>query len=107
MCGQRSLRSSILIIFWIFIIVYFINNDFKYFFKLSFDLYKKSILVEVLNGMSMGEKKNMNLPGVEIDLPTVTEKDEEDILNFGLKKGFFFKLIFIIIIFNVEKSNIL
>lgn len=40
--------------------------------------------------MTMGEKKNMNLPGVEIDLPTVTEKDEEDILNFGLKKGYLY-----------------
>ena len=29
----------------------------------------------------------MNLPGVNIDLPTVTEKDEDDIVNFGLKKG--------------------
>ena len=29
----------------------------------------------------------MNLPGVIVDLPTVTEKDEDDILEFGLKKG--------------------
>lgn len=29
----------------------------------------------------------MNLPGCKIDLPTVTEKDEDDILNFGLKHG--------------------
>lgn len=50
-------------------------------------LFKKSVIAEVMNGITMGEKKNMNLPGVEIDLPTVTEKDEDDILNFGLKKG--------------------
>lgn len=29
----------------------------------------------------------MNLPGAIIDLPTVTEKDEDDIVNFGLKHG--------------------
>lgn len=29
----------------------------------------------------------MNLPGCQINLPTVTEKDEDDILEFGLKKG--------------------
>lgn len=29
----------------------------------------------------------MNLPGCLIDLPTVTKKDEEDILEFGLKEG--------------------
>jgi len=27
----------------------------------------------------------MNLPGAIIDLPTLTEKDEEDLLEFGLK----------------------
>lgn len=29
----------------------------------------------------------MNLPGVKIDLPTVTPKDEDDIVNFALKYG--------------------
>lgn len=29
----------------------------------------------------------MNLPGAIIDLPTLTEKDEDDIVDFGLKKG--------------------
>lgn len=37
--------------------------------------------------MSIGEKKNMNLPGCKVDLPTVTEKDEKDIVEFGLKHG--------------------
>jgi pyruvate kinase len=35
----------------------------------------------------LGEKKNMNLPGCTIDLPTLTEEDEKDIVEFGLKKG--------------------
>ena len=39
------------------------------------------------NNAKIGEKKNMNLPGCQITLPTVTDKDEEDILEFGLKKG--------------------
>lgn len=29
----------------------------------------------------------MNLPGCWVNLPTVTKKDEEDIMEFGLKKG--------------------
>ena len=29
----------------------------------------------------------MNLPGAIIDLPTLTEKDEEDLLEFGMKQG--------------------
>jgi len=37
--------------------------------------------------VAIGEKKNMNLPGCLIDLPTVTDKDEDDIVNFGLKHG--------------------
>lgn len=44
-------------------------------------------MVEVLNDVKIGERKNMNLPGCKIDLPTVTEKDEDDIVNFGLKHG--------------------
>lgn len=45
------------------------------------------VKAEVLNNAKLGEKKNMNLPGVIVDLPTITEKDEDDILEFGLKKG--------------------
>ncbi len=43
--------------------------------------------VIVKNNCKLGEKKNMNLPGAIIDLPTLTEKDEDDIVEFGLKKG--------------------
>eukprot|EP00330_Aristerostoma_sp_ATCC50986_P002011 CAMPEP_0114588698 /NCGR_PEP_ID=MMETSP0125-20121206/11341_1 /TAXON_ID=485358 ORGANISM="Aristerostoma sp., Strain ATCC 50986" /NCGR_SAMPLE_ID=MMETSP0125 /ASSEMBLY_ACC=CAM_ASM_000245 /LENGTH=499 /DNA_ID=CAMNT_0001785235 /DNA_START=12 /DNA_END=1511 /DNA_ORIENTATION=- len=44
------------------------------------------VKVELLNSAKLGERKNMNLPGVIVDLPTITEKDEDDIL-FGLKRG--------------------
>jgi len=43
------------------------------------------ITVLCKNACKLGEKKNMNLPGAIIDLPTLTEKDEEDLLEFGLK----------------------
>lgn len=41
--------------------------------------------VEVLNDGSIGSKKNMCLPGTVISLPTIGDKDEDDIINFGLK----------------------
>ena len=30
------------------------------------------------------ERKNMNLPGVIVDLPTLTKKDEEDLVKWGI-----------------------
>ena len=30
------------------------------------------------------ERKNVNLPGVVVDLPTLTAKDEEDLVQWGL-----------------------
>ncbi len=49
------------------------------------EILEKSIKVKVENDCSLGEKKNMNLPGCIVDLPTVTDKDADDIINFGLK----------------------
>ncbi len=36
------------------------------------------------NSALLGERKNVNLPGVIVDLPTLTEKDKEDILDWGV-----------------------
>ena len=36
------------------------------------------------NTATLGERKNVNLPGVVVDLPTLTEKDKEDILGWGV-----------------------
>ncbi|RDX62208.1 hypothetical protein CR513_59482, partial [Mucuna pruriens] len=36
------------------------------------------------NSAVLGERKNVNLPGVVIDLPTLTEKDKEDIFQWGI-----------------------
>ncbi|XP_010549615.1 PREDICTED: pyruvate kinase, cytosolic isozyme [Tarenaya hassleriana] len=36
------------------------------------------------NSAVLGERKNANLPGVVVDLPTLTDKDKEDILQWGV-----------------------
>jgi pyruvate kinase len=36
------------------------------------------------NTAMLGERKNVNLPGIVVDLPTLTEKDQEDILGWGV-----------------------
>jgi pyruvate kinase len=44
------------------------------------------VVTEIINGGMLGEKKGINLPGVSIKVPTLTEKDEAD-LAFALKSG--------------------
>lgn len=34
----------------------------------------RSVITEVMNNCVLGERKNMNLPGAIVDLPTLTEK---------------------------------
>lgn len=41
----------------------------------------------MLNAATLGNRKNMNLPGAVVDLPTLTEKDENDLIEFGIKKN--------------------
>ncbi|MFZ0689709.1 MAG: pyruvate kinase, partial [Acidobacteriaceae bacterium] len=41
---------------------------------------------EVINGGMLGEHKGINLPGIAVRVPSLTEKDEED-LEFGMKHG--------------------
>lgn len=43
---------------------------------------------------------------MKINLPTITEEDEEDILNFGLKKGSKYKDLLKIKLFNFLKEKI-
>merc|ERR1719230_456568 len=45
------------------------------------------VICKVLNNATIGERKNMNLPGVHVDLPVLGEKDKDDILNFGIPQG--------------------
>ena len=49
------------------------------------EILENGLKVKAKNGATIGERKNMNLPGVKIDIPTVTEKDKDDIVNFALK----------------------
>ena len=44
----------------------------------------ESVIVRVMNDCELGQRKNMNLPGVEVQLPTLTDKDVHDLENFAL-----------------------
>ena len=44
------------------------------------------VVCEVLNGGMLGENQGINLPGTNVSIPSLTEKDERD-LEFGLKQG--------------------
>ena len=55
---------------------------------LNFKVLKKSkneLECKVLDGGTLGSKRHVNLPGIRINLPSVTEKDKRDIA-FGLKE---------------------
>jgi len=43
------------------------------------------VICEVLNGGMLGEHQGINLPGTNVSIPSLTEKDEID-LEFGLKQ---------------------
>lgn len=43
--------------------------------------------VVIKNDYRLGDKKNMNLPGCNVDLPVLTDDDENDINDFALKRG--------------------
>ncbi len=50
------------------------------------DIPGEDVECEVINGGMLGEHKGINLPGIPVRVPSLTEKDEED-LEFGMKHG--------------------
>ena len=49
------------------------------------EILENSVKTKCLNGCKLGERKNMNLPGIKVELPVLSEKDEDDLCDFGLK----------------------
>ena len=47
----------------------------------------KDIVCKALNTGRLGSRKTMNVPGVKVDLPALTQKDIDDITE-GIKRGF-------------------
>merc|ERR1719145_248647 len=45
------------------------------------------VITEVMNDCSLGERKNCNLPGIQVDLPVLQEKDIKDLVEFGIPQG--------------------
>ena len=50
------------------------------------ELHGADVVTEIVNGGMLGEKKGINLPNINVKVPSLTEKDEED-LEFALKNG--------------------
>ncbi|QPA30348.1 pyruvate kinase [Thermaerobacillus caldiproteolyticus] len=53
---------------------------------LSVNKQAREITTKVLNGGVLKNKKGVNVPGVRVNLPGITEKDRQDIL-FGIEQG--------------------
>jgi len=46
----------------------------------------EDVICEIVNGGMLGEKKGINLPGIPVKVPSLTEKDEEDLI-FAIGQG--------------------
>lgn len=46
----------------------------------------EDVVCEIINGGMLGEKKGINLPGIPVKVPSLTDKDEEDLV-FAIGQG--------------------
>ena len=46
-----------------------------------------SVVCKVENDQSIGERKNMNLPNVKVDMPVLAAKDIDDIQKWGVPRN--------------------
>ncbi|WP_078545133.1 pyruvate kinase [Litchfieldia alkalitelluris] len=53
---------------------------------ITVDKGKNEILTKILNSGTLKNKKGVNVPGVKVNLPGITEKDAKDIV-FGIEQG--------------------
>jgi pyruvate kinase len=51
---------------------------------LSCNVEEGTVKCQCKNSATLGERKNCNLPGVNVDLPTLTEKDIQDVIEWGV-----------------------
>ncbi|HUB28451.1 MAG TPA: pyruvate kinase [Terracidiphilus sp.] len=50
------------------------------------EIHGADVVCEIVNGGLLGENKGINLPGIPVRVPSLTDKDSED-LEFALKNG--------------------
>lgn len=50
------------------------------------DINDGDVVCEIINGGMLGENKGINLPGIPVRVPSLTDKDDKD-LEFALKSG--------------------
>ena len=51
------------------------------------EIIEKDVKCKVIHGGALTDRKSVNIPGLKLNLPLLTEKDEEDII-FGINNGF-------------------
>ena len=51
------------------------------------EISNKDVICEVIHGGKLTNRKSVNIPGLILNLPTLTEKDKNDII-FGIENGF-------------------